>query len=199
MGAVALSPRKRPVQPRAQATVEVILTAAAQLLERDGLARFTTNAVAARAGVSIGSVYQYFPSKEALTAVLIERSLAELERSLTQAGNDARRMPFEAGLRKLVRAAIQHQLARPALERTLDFEERRLPLADAAAERIQATIVAFLKQHQGQLWVSNLSAAAHDMQATMRALIDAAAERGERSADAIEQRIVRALRGYLLR
>lgn len=197
-----LSPRKRPVQTRSQATYEALLTAAAQILEQDGPARLTTNAVAAHAGVSIGSLYQYFPNKEALTAALIERSGAELERSVAQVGQETRLMPLEAGLRQLVRAMIRHQLARPSLERALGFEERRLPLSDAQAEasrRVRAAIVAFLDRHKGGLWVSNLTAAADDMQAMSRALIAAAAERGDTSPDAIEQRIVRALRGYLCR
>jgi AcrR family transcriptional regulator len=199
MSVVALSPRKQPVQPRAQATVEAILSAAAGILERDGPARLTTNAVAAQAGVSIGSLYQYFPNKQALTAALIERSTADLDRSVAEAGREARPMLFEGGLRVLVRTVVKHQLGRPALESTLAFEERRLPLDESAAKRVTATIRAFLEQHRGRLWVSDLAGAADDVQSMARALTDAAVRRGERSVDAIEQRVVRALRGYLCR
>src|SRR5262245_2757752 len=69
----ALAARKAPRQPRAQATVEAILAATADLLEKSGYARLTTNHVAQRAGISIGSLYQYFPSKEALCHALAER------------------------------------------------------------------------------------------------------------------------------
>lgn len=199
MGAVALSPRKLPVQPRAQATVEAILAAAAGILERDGPARLTTNAVAAQAGVSIGSLYQYFPNKQALTAALIERSARDLDRSMAQAGRDAKTMLFEAGLRLLIRSVVKHQLGRPALERTLEFEEQRLPLDDTATQRVRNTIRAFLEQHRGRLWVSDLAAAADDVQSMTRALTDTAARRGERNIDVIEQRVTRALRGYLCR
>lgn len=71
-----LSPRKRPRQRRSAATVEVILDGAARILEREGLERFNTNVVAAVAGVSVGSLYQYFPGKDALMAALVRRDAA---------------------------------------------------------------------------------------------------------------------------
>lgn len=196
---MALVARKQPVQPRALATVEAILSAAAGILEKDGPARLTTNAVAAQAGVSIGSLYQYFPNKQALTAALIERSSGSLEKSVLQAGRDAKTMLFEAGLRLLVRSIVRHQLDRPGLEHTLAFEERRLPVADGAAQRANAVLRAFLEQHGGRLWVSDLAAAADDVQSMTRSLTEAAARRGERNVEVIEQRIVRALRGFLCR
>ncbi|MBR8500820.1 TetR/AcrR family transcriptional regulator, partial [Burkholderia cenocepacia] len=58
---IPLSPRKAPRQRRSVATVDAIVEAAARILERDGFDGYTTNAVAALAGVSIGSLYQYFP------------------------------------------------------------------------------------------------------------------------------------------
>lgn len=196
---MALVARKQPVQPRARATVEAILSAAAAILEKDGPTRLTTNAVAAQAGVSIGSLYQYFPNKQALTAALIERSSGSLEKSVLQAGRDAKTMLFEAGLRLLVRSIVRHQLDRPGLERTLAYEERRLPFDDGAAKRANAVLRAFLEQHRGRLWVSDLNAAAEDVESMTRSLTEAAARRGERNVEVIEQRIVRALRGFLCR
>lgn len=78
-----LEPRKRPHQQRSAATVDAILEAAARILERRGLDALTTNAVAALAGVSIGSLYQYFPGKAAILAELIRR-----ERLILLAGID---------------------------------------------------------------------------------------------------------------
>lgn len=66
-----VTPRKAPGQPRSAHTVAAILEGAAQVLEERGLAGYTTNAIAARAGVSIGSLYQYFPTKDAVTVALI--------------------------------------------------------------------------------------------------------------------------------
>ncbi|MFC3712705.1 TetR/AcrR family transcriptional regulator [Sphingoaurantiacus capsulatus] len=196
---MALAARKMPVQPRAQATVEAILAAAAGILEREGPTRLTTNAVAAQAGVSIGSLYQYFPNKQALTAALIERSSGSLETSVVQAGRDAKTMLFEAGLRLLVRTIVRHQLDRPGLERTLAYEGRRLPVDDGAARRVNVVIRSFLEQHRGRLWGSDINAAADDVQSMTRSLTDASVRRGDRNADLIELRVVRALRGYLCR
>lgn len=68
---------KAPQQARAKATVEAIVEATGQVLGRGGFKRTTTAEVAARAGVSVGSLYQYFPDKQALIAAFIERRLAE--------------------------------------------------------------------------------------------------------------------------
>ena len=72
------SPRKRPLQQRAIATVEAIVEASAHILEKDGFEHYSTNAIAERAGVSIGSLYQYFPSKDAITRALIAREMRSL-------------------------------------------------------------------------------------------------------------------------
>lgn len=74
--------RKRPVQRRSRETVDAILTAAARVLEQRGYAGFNTNRVAERAGVSIGSVYQYFPDKDALLAALGTQNVEQTERAL---------------------------------------------------------------------------------------------------------------------
>ena len=76
--AKATTLHKLPRQKRAEDTVAVIVEAAASILERDGFEGFNTNAVAEKAGVSIGSLYQYFPSKNALLSAVIEREAAPL-------------------------------------------------------------------------------------------------------------------------
>lgn len=67
--------RKIPAQQRSHAAVEAILEAAAQLLERDGERGFNTNAVAERAGVSIGTLYRYFPDKRSILTALARREM----------------------------------------------------------------------------------------------------------------------------
>jgi AcrR family transcriptional regulator len=69
----APSPRKQPLQERSKATVDAILAAAGQVLAREGLARATTHRIAERAGVSVGTLYQYFPNKQSILAALITR------------------------------------------------------------------------------------------------------------------------------
>jgi AcrR family transcriptional regulator len=69
--------RRNPRQARSRATWAAIIEAAAQVLERDGAAGFNTNSVAERAGVSIGTLYQYFPDKQAILAAAAKRELTE--------------------------------------------------------------------------------------------------------------------------
>ena len=76
--AVVIVPRKRPKQARSSRLVEAILQAAVRVLEREGAAGFTTVRVAERAGVSVGSLYQYFPNKEALVGALIEHHVERI-------------------------------------------------------------------------------------------------------------------------
>ncbi|WP_353193840.1 TetR/AcrR family transcriptional regulator, partial [Pandoraea pnomenusa] len=65
--------RKRPMQARAQHTVETIFEATAQVLDEEGEAALTTNRIARKAGFSIGTLYQYFPTKEAILLAMIAR------------------------------------------------------------------------------------------------------------------------------
>lgn len=69
----ALKPRKKPTQERSTATVDAIVEAAIRILRRDGWLGLTTTRVAARAGVSVGSLYQYFPNRAAIAAEIVRR------------------------------------------------------------------------------------------------------------------------------
>ena len=71
---VVTGPRKAPKQDRSRQTYQVILQGANRVIRRDGIQKFSTNRVAEESGVSIGSLYQYFPSKEAIVAALIDQA-----------------------------------------------------------------------------------------------------------------------------
>ena len=75
----ALRPRKMPVQARSHASVNAILQATVQVLLKEGAAKITTKRVAARAGVSVGTLYQYFPNKSSLLHVLFRQQLDSFE------------------------------------------------------------------------------------------------------------------------
>lgn len=115
-------PRKAPRQQRSIATVRVILQATTRVLKHGGYAALTTNAVAEAAGVSVGSVYQYFPNKESLLAALYALHAAEMAAAI----GDALREQGPAGLlhdvRRLVRAAVAAHEVDPELHRILDKE-----------------------------------------------------------------------------
>ncbi len=74
--------RRKPLQARSAATVDAILEATAQVLTARGYDGLTTTLIAERAGVSVGSLYQYFPNKDALIAELVERQFVEMTEQL---------------------------------------------------------------------------------------------------------------------
>lgn len=190
------APRKLPRQARSQETVRVIVEAAARILEQGGLGAFTTNAVAERAGVSIGSLYQYFPGKEALIGALIVREIslliADWEAALaTNTGRDA--------LVELIAAAVAHQLRRPALARLLDIEQARLPFdehARAVTRRLQAILIDVLARSD-IVRPGNVQQAAQDVLAIIKGMVDAAGEHGELDQVDLAARVRRAVFGYL--
>ena len=102
---VDANPRKLPRQARSKATVDAVITAAAQILIEHGYEGATTARVAERAGVSVGSLYQYFPNKEALIAVLIERHADEIVGIMQRALSDPANITLEDGLRAIIAPA----------------------------------------------------------------------------------------------
>jgi AcrR family transcriptional regulator len=188
-----ISPRKQPSQPRAAATVAAVIEASARILEEGGLGAFNTNAVAARAGVSIGSLYQYFPGKDAILAALIRREAEAFDAALTEAVAQASDLGTSSAVALLAQVAVAHQASRPRLSRILDLEEQRLGLADeadAAGARTGATIARFLAQrHLGG------DEAAWDILHLARGLIDGALDRA--AVDGLEKRLSWAILGYL--
>jgi len=191
----ALRPRKTPRQARAGETVTAIVEAAAQVLEAGGVAGFNTNAVAARAGVSIGSLYQYFPNKDALTVALMARESARFREDMAAAlvAPDA-----TAALECLIAACVRQQLQRPVLALLLDEAEDRPALrgevGSAELERLFAAIVARALPDRADADVATATA---DLFAIIRGLVDAAGARGERDAGSLERRLRAAVFGYL--
>lgn len=96
-------PRRNPKQARAQATVDAILAATFQLLEEEGESRVTTNRIAERAGVSIGTLYQYFKDRDAILAAMGERQAEALRYKVTQI---VLAEPEQDGIRTIVQALM---------------------------------------------------------------------------------------------
>ena len=115
--------RRIPRQARSAETVSAILEAAAQVLEAGGLAAFTTNAVAERAGVSIGTLYQYFSDKNALLMALAEREMKRALENVAVALAGTVDRSVEGCVRAMVRAIIHafggRQRARRAVLQTI--------------------------------------------------------------------------------
>ncbi len=129
-----LKPRKRPVQARSETTVAALFEASIQVLLAVGYRKLTTTRVAARAGVSVGTLYQYFPNRQALIASVIERHLEDVVGSIELACKDLYGRPLEEVATGLVDAFISAKCARTEVSRALHE-----PLADVGgAELVRA-------------------------------------------------------------
>jgi len=197
---VAVTQRKRPVQSRSRATVEAVLAAAARILEDQGLSGFNTNAIAERAGVSVGSLYQYFPSKDAILVALMEQSLTLFYEDLSAAIDRARGPGLADDLKFMLKAGLMSHLRRPNLMRLLEGEFQRLEAhVDKGSTHVavgQATI-RLLERYQDRIRTGDLTVMAADVGAIARVLMRAAGERMEADWEAVIDRTARAMVGYL--
>ena len=112
-------PRKHASQKRSRATVDTLVEATARILVREGFDKASTNRIAEVAGVSVGSLYQYFPGKEALVAAVIDRHNQDIMRVVRGALAEVASQPIEKAVRRLVAVAIEAHRIDPKLHRVL--------------------------------------------------------------------------------
>jgi AcrR family transcriptional regulator len=191
-----LTPRKTPTQTRARASYEAILVAAARILEHGGWPALTTNLVAERAGVGIGTLYQYFPNKETIAAELVRRQRAEMRADIREAVAGCDVLDLGASAHKVLCAAIRHHARTPRLSRILEDIEERLPL-DNETRTAKALMLAEIAGLLERFGVPAPQTAAADLSAMSAGMVHAALERGEDDVQAITRRVFRAVCGYL--
>ena len=120
---VALAPRKVPCQQRSRATVEAIVQAATCILTEHGWAGLTTNAIAERAGVNVGSLYRFFPNKEAIVAELQRRHADTTRSELRKALENLPAQPsLNGALTLLVKMLIDEHRVAPAVHKAISEE-----------------------------------------------------------------------------
>jgi AcrR family transcriptional regulator len=120
--AARTSVRRRPKQRRARQTVEAVLDAVVRLLKRDGSQAITTNRIAEVAGVSIGSVYQYFPDKRAIFTALHQRHVDQIDRMVQTKLVEHAASSIEELVRAMVEAMVEAHATDPELYELLMTE-----------------------------------------------------------------------------
>ncbi|MGI4831800.1 MAG: TetR/AcrR family transcriptional regulator [Janthinobacterium lividum] len=115
----AYQPRKTPVQARSAATLEALAEATIQVLLAVGLDQLTTNRVAQRAGVSVGTLYQYYPNKQALLCALLEQHMNKVSEAMEKTCDSAKGMPLLEMISEVVERFLDAKLARTDISTAL--------------------------------------------------------------------------------
>lgn len=194
--------RKQPRQARSQATVEAILVAAARVLEAEGVRAFTTNRVAEVAGVSVGSLYQYFPNKEALIVALHDRHARAMHEVIGTTLADGGQTTLRASVGAIVHAMLAAHRTEPELHRALEHEYALLdgPLSTTDADvDFYRELRRLLRCHAGEVRVADRELAVYVVAHMVHALVHAAVLEPPRRKrrDALEGAIVDAVTAYL--
>ena len=153
----SIKPRKLPRQERSRVTVEAILEATAHILTEKGYEKTNTNLIAERAGVSIGSLYQYFPNKKSLIVALREQHSQEIAELLASKFNHLFDSPPEIAVPELVRAVIAVHAINPRLHQVLSEEiprsERLQEQRHKTDDQITELLRAYLQRWSDRLFV----------------------------------------------
>jgi AcrR family transcriptional regulator len=197
----SFEPRRKPSQARAQATVAAILEASIRILQTEGRSAFNTNRVAEVAGVSIGTLYGYFPDKDSICIALARQILQEDRRLLIEAVDGARR---QDALRVLIRTLFARHRA--------DREVRRTVMSfyiasgfEAEHDRLLDDVVGSLARKSGHLLGPDVPAIdpirLFIVSRAVFGVARALAEQGEASdlpLEPLENEMVGLIRAYLL-
>ncbi|MGY3438155.1 MULTISPECIES: TetR/AcrR family transcriptional regulator [unclassified Marinovum] len=196
MPQASLDPRKAPRQARSRKTCDAILKAASDILAREGLRGLNTNHVARKAGVSIGSLYQYYPNKQSIIGALVRARrmamLAEMEAAGQKTGDEG----LAVILRAMVQVRLRHHFLRPDLAEALERAEAELP-TDQALTRLRTQVQAQIVGVLAEYYVDDPETVARDVLAIAEGMAHAAVQARERDLDALAGRVDRAVSGYL--
>jgi AcrR family transcriptional regulator len=149
-----VSARKQPKQQRSRSLVDTLLEATARVLETRSLEDTTTNEIARVAGVSVGSLYQYFPSKEALAAALIERKVELDLQEVARVAAELQGQPFDTLVATVVRTTLAlHQRDRGLMRALLQLvpQVERVAHVRQVAAQAREGLRALLEAHRAHL------------------------------------------------
>lgn len=140
MRRIAIQPRKQASQARSSATVHAIMRATARILVKRGYQSTTTNHIAEAAGVSVGSLYQYFPNKEAIVAALLDEHLEATQEFLRRGTANALEQPLEDAARGLIEGLLAAHRVDPDLHRVFVEELPRIATFERIHQLEQETL-----------------------------------------------------------
>ncbi len=155
-------PRKAPKQGRAMHTVDSILQATQKILSNEGYERASTNYIAEVAGVSIGSLYQYFPSKEAIVSSLVEKTVVEAAERLREELLSCMGLPLEESTPRMVRAILETRKENAFVFLRLP---REIPRYRAVSKQLttekylHTTIQSYYMQHRDRVGIEDMETA----------------------------------------
>lgn len=196
------APRKLPRQQRSRATVDAVLDAAAQILVSEGYEGFNTNRVAERAGVSIGSLYQYFPNKAALLTALRQRHALEMSDLVATCTQGTVHASLKQAIQHVVAGVIAAHRLHPRLHQVLEQEVPRQTQQASPTDwetGLRHQLRGLLAQHREQLAVSDLPTTSLVLIRLVDALVHAALMPDPQGvpAEAIEREISTVVWRYL--
>ncbi|WP_443113200.1 TetR/AcrR family transcriptional regulator [Herbaspirillum seropedicae] len=197
-----LQPRKEPRQARSRAMVDTILDAMSRVLVERGYAKTNTNLVAESAGISVGSLYQYFPNKDALIFALRERHatrmLALFEDAVAHIDDAG---TLSSDFDQVISAVVAAHLLEPELNRILEeeFPAYNLPVSTEIRQGFFEAIHRVLEKHRDSITTPDLDLAAFVLQRMLKALIKAVVLTGPGGVPpgSVRSEILPAVIGYL--
>jgi AcrR family transcriptional regulator len=194
------APRKRPRQDRSEATVDAILEAAAREFASAGYEAATTNRIAEAAGTSVGSLYQYFPSKDAIAVELARRfragRLAFVRAQLEPVGEK----PIESVVRAMFSSFLQADGIRPELYRVLIEQVLRTSAGELRGyeEKLEALVASALRRVQPPPQLEDFDLAAFMLVRLVLALVHSAnADRPRYNTPALANELTKLVVAYL--
>jgi AcrR family transcriptional regulator len=200
--AIPTNPRKSASQERSRATVEALLDATARILVREGYERASTNRIATVAGVSVGSLYQYFPNKESIVAALIARHNRQMLDLLRSSMDAVATLDLESAMRELIGAMVAAHRVDPELHRIFDEQIPRMGQPDeieAINREVFAVVRAYLDLRRDEIEVHDLDTATFICVTTVETLTHEAVLHFPDAIDpaALVEEVTRLVVGYL--
>ncbi len=170
---MAINPRKVPTQARSKAMVEALLDATTRILVKEGYDALSTNRVARAAGVSVGSLYQYYPSKEALVRGVLERWGTLITEQMTGLRASLAEATLEEAVAVLVSSVLTSARLDPKLSQVMLEQLPRIGAFDEMEQlnrRFAELLGSWLELHPEEVEVDDAALAAHVVVTTLDSL-----------------------------